>query len=144
LLSYFPFYLWRSFCGRYLIRKTPLQSRATPRLAELELQSRNLLCHRTRSAPSFISCACAVALSNRDWKSAPPCSQAISMADFILPATAMNFDGLSSLWLRKVTTYVLATAGGKIARNYFLLVAFIKYPTYTSPRRFYDLARELA
>src|SRR5262249_25074361 len=28
--------------------------------------------HRTRSAPSFISCACPVALSNRDWKSRPP------------------------------------------------------------------------
>jgi hypothetical protein len=33
--------------------------------------------HRTRSAPSFISWACAVDLSKRDWKSAPPCSQAM-------------------------------------------------------------------
>ena len=69
--------------------------------------------HRTRSTPSFISWACPVDLSNRDWKSAPPCSQALLMADFILSARTMNFDGLSSLWLRNVTTYVLATAGAK-------------------------------
>src|SRR5258708_5782170 len=37
--------------------------------------------HRTRSAPSFISWACAVDLSKRDWKSAPPCSQAMLMVD---------------------------------------------------------------
>src|SRR5215813_13701054 len=36
--------------------------------------------HKTRSAPSFISCACPVDLSNRDWKSAPPCSQAMLMS----------------------------------------------------------------
>jgi hypothetical protein len=35
---------------------------------------------RTRSAPSFICSACAVDLSKRDWKSAPPCSEAILMA----------------------------------------------------------------
>src|SRR5215471_4683988 len=39
------------------------------------------------------------------------------MADFILSATTINFDGLSSLWLRNVTTYVLATAGAKIAKK---------------------------
>gem|GEM_PF-3352876 len=33
------------------------------------------------------------------------------MADFILSATTMNFDGLSSLCLRNVTTYVFATSG---------------------------------
>ena len=48
-------------------------------------------------------------------ESPPPCSQAILMADFMLFAKTMNCDGLSSLWLRNVTTYVLATAGGKIA-----------------------------
>ena len=37
------------------------------------------------------------------------------MADFMLFARTMNFDGLSSLWLRNVTSYVFATAGGKIA-----------------------------
>src|SRR5215831_5636400 len=63
--------------------------------------------------PSFISWACALDLSNRDWKSAPPCSQAMLMADFMLSVTTMNFDGLSSLWLRNVTTYVLAMARGK-------------------------------
>jgi len=34
-------------------------------------------------------------------------------AAFLSLATTMNFDGLSSLWLRNVTTYVFATAGGK-------------------------------
>src|SRR5215831_4092150 len=53
----------------------------------------------------------------RNWKSAPPCSQATLMADFILSARTMNLDGLSSLWLRNVTTYVLATAGAKIAKK---------------------------
>src|SRR5215813_6786340 len=48
------------------------------------------LCYyRTRNAPSFISCACPADLSNRDWKSAPPCCQAILMADFILSATTI-------------------------------------------------------
>src|SRR5262245_22400270 len=76
-----------------------------------------LVHHKTRSAPSFICSAWAVDLSKRDWKSAPPCSQAMLMACFLSLATTMNFDGLSSLWLRKVTTYVLATAGAKIARK---------------------------
>jgi len=58
-----------------------------------------------------------VDLSNRAWKSGPPCSQATLIASFRSLATTMNFDGLSSLWLRKVTTYVLATAAGKIARK---------------------------
>ena len=39
------------------------------------------------------------------------------MAARILLATTMNLDGLSSLWLRNVTTYVLAIAAGKIARK---------------------------
>src|SRR5262245_30292995 len=39
------------------------------------------------------------------------------MAAFLSLATTMNFDGLSPLWLRNVTTYVLATAGAKIAKN---------------------------
>ena len=34
-----------------------------------------------------------------------------------LVAKTMNFDGLSPLWLRNVTTYVFATAGAKIAKN---------------------------
>src|SRR5215471_17794259 len=67
--------------------------------------------HSTLSARSFISCACPVALSNLDWKSAPPCSQATLMAAFLSLATTINFDGLSSLLLRNVTTYVFATAG---------------------------------
>jgi len=59
--------------------------------------------HKTRSAPSFICSACAVDLSNRNRKSASPCSQAILMADFILSARTMNFDGLWSSWVRKLT-----------------------------------------
>ena len=39
------------------------------------------------------------------------------MAARILLATTMNFDGRLSLWLRNVTTYVLATAGAKIAKK---------------------------
>src|SRR5262245_7556757 len=66
--------------------------------------------------PLFRS-ACAVDLSNRDWKSAPPCSQAMLMAAFLSLATTMNFDGLSPLWLRNVTTYVLATAGANLAEK---------------------------
>jgi hypothetical protein len=58
---------------------------------------------RTRSAPSFNSCACAVDLSKRHWKSAPPCSHAILIADFILSAKTMNLDGLRSSWVRKLT-----------------------------------------
>ena len=59
--------------------------------------------HRTRSAPSFICWASAVDLSKRDWKSAPPCSQAILMADRILLAKTMNFDGLRLSKLRKLS-----------------------------------------
>jgi hypothetical protein len=35
------------------------------------------------------------------------------MADFMLSARTMNFDGRSSLWVRKLTMYTRATAGGK-------------------------------
>jgi hypothetical protein len=49
--------------------------------------------HKTRCAPPSISWACAVDLSKRDWKSVPPCSQAILMADRILSAMTINFDG---------------------------------------------------
>ena len=35
------------------------------------------------------------------------------MASFLPSAMTINFDGLSPLWLRNVTMYVLATAGGK-------------------------------
>jgi hypothetical protein len=73
--------------------------------------------HKTRSAPSFISWACPVDLSKRDWKSAPPCSQAILMADRILSARTINFDGRRSSWVRKLTMYTLATTGRKIAGN---------------------------
>jgi hypothetical protein len=59
---------------------------------------------KTRSAPSFISWACAVDLSKRDWKSGPPCSQALLIADFILSARTINFDGRRSSWVRKLTT----------------------------------------
>ena len=90
--------------------------------------------HRTRSAPSFISCACAVDLSNRDWKSAPPCSQASLIADFILSARTMNFDGRRSSLLRKVTTYVLASCqrsttkkGGPSEATPLALFPFFRY-----------------
>jgi len=39
------------------------------------------------------------------------------MACFLLAATTMNFEGLSSLWLRNVTTYVFGTAGAKLAKK---------------------------
>ena len=39
------------------------------------------------------------------------------MADFILSARTMNFDGLRSSWVRKLTMYTLATAGAKITRK---------------------------
>src|SRR6266550_5050319 len=58
--------------------------------------------HRTRSAPSFISWACPVDLSKRDWKSDPPCSQAILMADFMLSARTINLDDRRSSWVRKL------------------------------------------
>ena len=35
------------------------------------------------------------------------------MADLMLSARTINFDGRRSSWERKVTTYTLATAGGK-------------------------------
>src|SRR5215813_10351829 len=59
--------------------------------------------YRTRSAPSFICSAWAVDLSKRNWKSAPPCSQATLIADFILSARTTNLDGRRSSLLRKLT-----------------------------------------
>jgi hypothetical protein len=39
------------------------------------------------------------------------------MADFMLSARTMNFDGRRSSWMRKLTIYTLATAGAKIAKK---------------------------
>jgi hypothetical protein len=39
------------------------------------------------------------------------------MADFMLSARTMNFDGQRSSWMRKLTIYTLATAGAKIAKK---------------------------
>ena len=73
--------------------------------------------HRTRSAPSFISWACAVDLSKRNRKSAPPCSQATLMADFILSARTMNFDGRFFVMTAKCDNVGLRHSGRKIAKN---------------------------
>ena len=43
----------------------------------------------------------------------PAVSRAMLIADFILSARTMNFDGLRSSRVRKLTMYTLATAGGK-------------------------------
>jgi hypothetical protein len=39
------------------------------------------------------------------------------MADFMLSARTMNFDGLRSSWVRKVTMLILANSGRKIAKK---------------------------
>jgi len=61
------------------------------------------------------------------------------MACFLLAATTMNFDGLSPLWLRKVTTYVLATAGVNIATG----SATSQIPT-TNPNGFSSYETKIA
>jgi hypothetical protein len=77
------------------------------------LDCHNLIIHKTRSVPSFISSACAVDLSKRDWKSVPPCSQAILMADFILSAKTMNLDGRRIVMGTKAYDVDLSHSGPK-------------------------------
>jgi len=98
-------------------RKTYLQSKATRRLAELELQSRKLPCFTKPAAlllssPGPVPWIYQTALEN-------PARHAPSHIDglFHVVSQDINFDGLSSLLLRNVTTYVLVTAGGNIARK---------------------------
>ena len=72
--------------------------------------------HRTRNAPSFISSAWPVDLSKRNRKSAPPCSHAMLIADFILLARTMNLEDVVVM-AAKCDNVCLSHSRRKIARN---------------------------